>query len=125
MQKGDLIKTLRKGAVQVGKVQSIDLRMVYVWSATTGQNDVYSLDVSEPATQAEYDEQVELRLNPPPKKPAVSTPVKASVKKPAQTYRWICADCGNRYNGHECPSCGCDDRLPYAGRDQDTKAMFL
>lgn len=123
-QKGDIVKRPKTG--DVGKVTSVERQTVYVWSATTGQNGYYPISETEPATREEYDAQTELRLHPPKKAPVV-----AETKKPVtpahQTttvYRWVCLECGNKYNGRECPSCGGDDRIENAGKDLDKRHLF-
>lgn len=125
MNKGDYIKITKNGKVNVGQIKSIESRQVYVWSGTTGQNDAfYFVDGIEPATKAEYDEQVELRLNPPAKAPAPVPAAQKQPAKPARTFRWLCFECGNKYNGRQCPSCGGTDRIENADSDLDKRYLL-
>lgn len=120
-QKDDLVKTTKKGVLNVGQVRSVSMGDVHVWSATTGQNDVFAERTTERATREEYDAQVELRMNPPKKAPAqlvVSPAAKVPVEKP-KVYRWMCLECGHKYNGSKCPSCGGEDRILNNEKDAD------
>lgn len=122
-QKDDLVKTVKKGVLNVGKVQSVERSTVYVWSATTGQNDMFDLSDTQLTTKEEYDEQVKLRLNPPKK---VHGPLQQTKKRTIpNTYRWECLECGNKYNGRECPSCGGEDRILNNAKDADANLFGL
>lgn len=112
-QKNDLVKTTKRGVLNVGQVRSVSMGDVHVWSATTGQNDVFAERATELATREEYDAQVALRMNPPKKAPAqsVASPAAKAPDKSSVVYRWECLECGRKYNGRKCPSCGGEDRI--------------
>lgn len=118
--KGDYVKDKQKGFV--GKVRSNDSWGVYVFNARSGQNGYIMEADIEPATKEEYDAQVEERLNPKPKPVTQVTPSKSAqqpIAKKPQTFKWVCLECGVKYNGRACPRCDGEDRVLNTDKDLD------
>ena len=105
--KGDFAKD-EKG--HVGKVTGSMGAGVYVFDALSGQNGF--IDDPQPATQEEYNAQIEQRLHPKsaPAKEATLTPT-LRVAPMKQTKRYLCLDCGETFNGRVCPLCGSDEKI--------------
>jgi hypothetical protein len=117
--KGDFVKDTLKNGVHVGKVTGNSGNGVYVFDARTGQNGFYMQP--QPATEAEYDIQIEQRLHP---QKTTATVASQSVKQvfaitKANTFRWTCLECGAKYNGRVCPRCDGEDRILNSDKDHD------
>src|SRR5947209_7817011 len=42
-----------------------------------------------------------------------------SATPATKTFRWLCLDCGNKYNGRSCPVCGADSSERVLNADSD------
>lgn len=121
VEQGDFVKELLKDGVHVGKVTGHFGKSgsVYVFDACTGQKGFFMHP--QQASKDEYDAQVAQRLQP--QQPATPTthPVRqvspSSAKK--NTFRWVCLECGAKYNGRVCPRCDGNDRILNSDKDLD------
>lgn len=127
--KNEYVKSSVNG--HCGKVCQTSYREVTILDAVSGYNDYIKNSDVLPATKEEYDAQRKAYLNlikekgftPQPTTtpaPTLARPVAMTQpSNPVKTYRWLCLECGATYNGHECPTCGGDDRTVNSGKDFD------
>lgn len=45
-------------------------------------------------------------------------------KKPIASFRYVCLECGKKYNGRSCPLCGSDERILNTDSDLDMSILL-